>query len=91
MGISSGEALSHPLIELEDGTDGAISEDGQVLGSYLHGLFDHPEAATALLRWAGLNEAEGVDYATLREQELDRLADVLESQLQTERLLALLD
>lgn len=91
MGISRGEALSHPLIEHQDGTDGAISEDGQVLGSYLHGLFDHPEAATALLQWAGLSGAEGIDYDALREQELDRLADLLESHLQTERLLALLD
>ncbi len=90
MGISSGAALERPLIQLESITDGAISEDDQVLGTYLHGLFDHPEAASALLRWAGLYAAKGIDYAAIRERELDRLADVLEAQLDFQRVKALL-
>ena len=90
MGISHGPALRRPLIELEGSTDGALSEDKQVLGTYLHGLFDHPEAATALLRWAGLDAAEGIDYATLRERELDRLADMMEARLDLSSLQALL-
>jgi len=90
MGISSGEALERPLVRFGGTTDGAISEDRQVLGTYLHGLFNHPEAATALLRWAGADGVEGIDYSALRERELDRLADVLESQLDLPRLEALL-
>lgn len=90
MGISTGAALERPLVQLEGAPDGAIGEDNQVLGTYLHGLFDHPEAATALLRWAGLDAAEGIDYAALREQELDRLADVLEARLDLQSLQALL-
>ncbi len=91
MGISRGEALQRPLIRLESSTDGAVSEDDQVLGTYLHGLFDHPEAAGALLRWAGLKEAEGIHYTELRDREIDRLADVMEQQLDMERLKALLE
>lgn len=90
MGITTGEALQRPVVRLESGFDGAISMDNQVLGSYLHGLFDHPEATSALLRWAGLDKAEGIDYATLRERELNRLADVLETHLNMEQLFALL-
>ncbi|MFO1233971.1 MAG: hypothetical protein U1E47_02425 [Rivihabitans pingtungensis] len=52
-----------------------MSADGQILGSYLHGLFDHPEAGQALLRWAGLGDAQQVDLAALREASLERLAD----------------
>ena len=56
MGSSFGAALSRPMIRIETATgvrfDGAQSDDGQVLGTYLHGLFDHPEAARALLDWA---------------------------------------
>lgn len=90
MGVSTGAALQHPLVMLQDSTDGAVSEDNRVLGTYLHGLFDHPAAASALLRWAGLKGAEGIDYAALRERELDRLADMLEQQLDMKRLEALL-
>jgi adenosylcobyric acid synthase len=51
------------------------SADGQVLGSYLHGMFDTPQACSALLRWAGLSSEVSVDTAQLREASLDRIAE----------------
>ncbi|MBN7796223.1 cobyric acid synthase [Parahaliea mediterranea] len=67
---------------LEDGRDdGARSADGQVAGTYLHGLFDGETACVALLEWAGLENAEAVDRDALREGEIDRLADCLEQHL----------
>ncbi|MBE0510991.1 MAG: cobyric acid synthase [Chromatiales bacterium] len=88
MGRSSGAALSRPLLHLDGRTDGAISADGQVAGSYLHGIFDQPQACTALLQWAGLEQAEGLDYSALREREIERLADALEQHLDLDRMLA---
>jgi adenosylcobyric acid synthase len=75
MGISSGAALSRPAFEIEGRAEGACSEDGQILGSYLHGMFDNASACTALLRWAGLHSEHAVDAAALREASLDRIAD----------------
>ncbi|UTW46217.1 cobyric acid synthase [bacterium SCSIO 12696] len=76
-GVTRGN--QQPLVVISDGrNDGAIAEDGQVMGSYLHGLFDQPEAAAALLRWAGGGSQGTVDLNGLREQELERLADTLE-------------
>lgn len=70
------DCRQRPAFALADGRlDGAMSADGQILGSYLHGLFDHPEAGQALLRWAGLGDAQQVDLAALREASLERLAD----------------
>jgi adenosylcobyric acid synthase len=46
-----------------------------VLGTYLHGVFDTPQALAALLKWAGLAHAAPLDLAQLREQSLDRIAD----------------
>ncbi len=91
MGVSCGKGLSHPVALLGDSRDGARSEDDQVLGSYLHGMFDHPEACRALLRWAGMREAQSVDYHAIKEQALDRLADALEQQLDIEGLIQLLN
>ena len=87
MGISQGAALNRPAVQLNGRNDGAISADGQILGSYLHGLFDHPEACAALLRWAGVKEAQGLDYAALREREIERLADAMEQHLDLAGLL----
>lgn len=77
----SQEITCRPLVQLEDVTDGALTGDNQVLGTYLHGLFDHPEACAALLRWSGLNNAEAPDYNARREADIDRLADAIEAHL----------
>ena len=79
MGISSGPALQKPLFRLADKTDGAISAEGNIAGSYLHGLFDLPEACNTLLHWAGYQPHRAVDYHALRESGIDTLADMLES------------
>lgn len=84
MGISSGPALAIPAIIDEadhQACDGAMSEDGQIIGSYWHGLFESREACDALLHWAGLREAAAIDYLALRERELNRLADCIEQHL----------
>ena len=94
LGISQGPALQQPAAwllpvgeeALAPRPDGALSADGQVLGSYVHGLFDDPQAQAALLRWAGLRDAAAVDLAALREASLDRLADVLEEHLDVDTL-----
>ncbi|TDK65569.1 cobyric acid synthase [Sapientia aquatica] len=78
MGISTGTALATPAFYIDGRPEGAISADGQLLGTYLHGLFDHPDACQALLTWAGLGATAGatkVDLSALRETSLDRIAD----------------
>jgi len=82
MGVSRGPALARPAVHLAGGgSDGAWSADGQILGSYVHGLFDQPDALAALLAWAGLADAARVDLAARRQADLDRLADSIESAL----------
>jgi adenosylcobyric acid synthase len=75
MGVSSGPALASPAFEIGGRAEGACSADGQILGSYLHGMFDQASACAALLRWAGLDSDHAVDAAALREASLDRIAD----------------
>jgi len=78
---------SPALIGLEDGrNDGIINNDNNVLGTYLHGLFDAKDGAKSLLCWAGLNTNNVVDVDVIREQQLDRLAECLDQHLDTDFL-----
>ncbi|AZF43733.1 Cobyric acid synthase [Pseudomonas sp. R1-43-08] len=86
-GVTSGPALANAAVRLDDGrSDGAQSADGQILGTYLHGLFETPAACSALLSWAGLQDVQAVDYHALRERDIERLADLVENHLDTELL-----
>ena len=75
MGVSNGPALERPAFVIGGRPEGAISNDDQILGTYLHGLFDTPDACSALLRWAGLVSDTRLDLAQLREHSLERIAD----------------
>ncbi|KQN74749.1 cobyric acid synthase [Duganella sp. Leaf61] len=75
MGTSTGAALTRPAFSIDGRPEGAVSADGQILGTYLHGLFDTPQACSALLRWAGLDTQNTVDTSALREASLERIAD----------------
>ena len=89
-GVCSGPGLERWAVVLDDGRlDGARSADGQIIGTYLHGLFESSAASEALLRWAGLEQVQAVDYHALRERDIERLADMVEQHLDTDTLKAL--
>lgn len=89
-GLSEGKALQRPLLQLSHGPDGAISEDQQIIGSYLHGLFEQQSSCDALLQWAGLHRVISPDYIAQREADIERLAEMIEQHLDTEQLLTIL-
>jgi len=90
-GDTTGPALEHPFARIGERLDGALSADGQIAATYVHGLFDATASRAALLRWAGLGTSREFDYRELRERSLDRLADELQRALDVERILELLD
>jgi adenosylcobyric acid synthase len=89
-GVSEGKALLRPLLQLSHGPDGAISEDNQIIGTYLHGLFEQQTSSDALLHWAGLNNVSSPAYHALREADIERLAEMIEQHMDTEALLTIL-
>lgn len=95
MGVTRGAALERPAVWLDADAhdpvaDGARSVDDQVMGTYLHGLFDTPDALQALLAWAGARDLAAQDYNALREASLDRLADAFAEHLDLPRVWACL-
>jgi adenosylcobyric acid synthase len=95
MGVTEGPALAHPAVQLHEGdtarAEGALSEDGQILATYLHGLFDSPQACAALLRWAGLRNAERIDHDARRLASIDKLADAVAASVDMDALWRLVE
>jgi len=89
-GISAGPALENPVIITDDKSDGALSDDQQIMGTYFHGLFDEHETCDAILQWCGLEQAETANYFELREQGINRLADAIEQNLDIDELIQLI-
>ncbi|MCG9662598.1 Cobyric acid synthase [Vibrio mediterranei] len=79
--------LSQALIELSVGTkDGAISEDNQVIGTYLHGILDSSEFVSLLVRWVNGESVSSYSINDEKEQALDTIADALENHLDLRQL-----
>ena len=62
-------------------TEGNVNEKGNVIGTYLHGIFDGIEfrqhIANTLRRTKKLKERQSIAYESVRDKEIDRLADVV--------------
>jgi adenosylcobyric acid synthase len=89
MGRTTGPACAAPLIRFDDGrTDGAISTDGRVAGTYLHGFFNDDRQRTAWIARLGGSASE-LSHDAQVEAALDALADHLEVHVEIDRLLKL--
>ncbi len=76
-------AQAVPWLQIGDRTDGIMNQNGNVMGSYLHGLFDDGQLFAAIAshirRQKGLeDEAQApVSFEVFREREFDRIADIV--------------
>lgn len=84
-GVCTGPALKKPFSNISQRPDGAISDDGMIAGTFVHGLFDHGQQW--LFDWTGTTASETLDYPALREQGIDLLADTLSRHLDIPRTL----
>ncbi len=91
MGTSQGEALGHPAILFNkhpsnQTTDGALSKDNLILGTYLHGLFENQASCNSLLQWAGFSKPKALDYRQITELEINRLAQIVQQHIDISRI-----
>ena len=74
--------------------DGAVNQAGNCFGSYLHGLFDNDNFRSALLNKLRNKQSMGAEqksynYQKEIENNLDRLADMVEKNIDINKLLKL--
>jgi adenosylcobyric acid synthase len=89
MGVTEGHDCRRPFARLDGGAEeGAVSFDGRVVGTYIHGLFaDDRQRSAWLQRFAAGGAA--IAYGALIEATLDRLGAHLAANVAIDRLLKL--
>ena len=89
IGTTTGPDTTRPLTTRDDGrSEGAISPDGLVAGSYVHGLFGLAAQRRAWLARLGV-DAVGPDHAAAIDSALDSIAETLERHVAIDALIAL--
>ena len=87
MGTTEGPDHARPFSQLSDGSpEGAMSPDGQIIGSYVHGLFADDRQRAAWLKRFGAGGTQ-ISYESLVDNILDRLAAHLEAHVDVDALL----
>ncbi len=88
VGRTAGPDCANPMLTFDDGRDdGAVSDDGRVSGTYVHGLFAGDACRAAWL--AGFGAASAVSHGASVEAALDALAAHLETHMDVGRLIGL--
>jgi adenosylcobyric acid synthase len=88
MGATQGPDCARPFATIDGAPEGAVSTNGRVIGTYVHGLFADDRQRSAWLQRLGADPAN-VAYEELVESTLDRLAKHLTTFVDLDRLLSL--
>lgn len=88
VGVTEGEDSTRPFSTIGNHTEGAMSADGRVFGTYVHGLFADDGQRSAWLERLGA-ERSALNYEEQVDAVLDRLADHMECHLDLDRLLSI--
>ncbi|WP_296069902.1 cobyric acid synthase [uncultured Agrobacterium sp.] len=88
VGETTGIAGELPFSTINGHDDGAISPDGRVFGTYIHGLFADDSQRSAWLQRLG-GQGTALNYDAQVDAVLDRLAAHMEQHLDLDRLLAI--
>ena len=86
VGRTIGRALEHPFLTIGGRPEGAVSDDGRIIGCYVHGLFSSDAFRQDFLSRIRDREDSSIGYERQVEEVLDRLAEHLECHLDVESI-----
>ena len=87
-GDTQGPDCERAVFHIGGRRDGAVSANGRIAGTYLHGMFANDVFRETWLRRAGATSLEAYDYGASVEAALEALADHVERTVDVDALLA---
>jgi len=89
MGRTQSADIQRSFLEVAGQAEGAVSADGRVMGTYLHGLFASDDFRRAFLLEGGKSGHQDLSYEASIDAAIDALADHLEAALDIDSLIAI--
>ncbi|MGL5347298.1 MAG: cobyric acid synthase [Peptostreptococcaceae bacterium] len=95
--IESLNVINKKLDEVVNYVEGSVNKDGNVVGTYIHGVFDEIDFTRALLnnirKQKGLDKIESSvsSFDEFKQNEYDKLADLLREHLDIEKIYKIMD
>lgn len=97
MGVSHHGKSVKPFVHIAeenegkvDIKDGAVNADENVIGTYLHGIFDSTDFrqyfVNMLREKKGIKKRESVSYEELRDKEINKLADIVRNNIDMNKI-----
>ena len=80
IGKTKGNDCDKPFATVNKKNEGAVSKNGSVMGSYLHGMFENDEFRSNFLNQIGF-ESSDLNYSKNVDQSLNDFADFLEENI----------
>ena len=95
--VNSLNTITKKLDEKVNYEEGSVNQEGNVVGTYLHGIFDDVDFTRSLLN--NIREAKGLEkvkssvasFEEFKQKEYDRLAEVLREHLDIEKIYEIMD
>jgi len=88
LGKTEGPDRRQPFAMIGDNPEGAVSRDGRIIGTYLHGCFSSDAFRTTFLNSLG-GETSSLAFEATIDRTLDELAEHLKRHLDLDRILAI--
>ncbi len=95
MGHTEIQGKASPLLDVSESAVAVMSESSPVFGTYVHGIFDNDDARRSFVNWLRQQKGlppltSGFSYQFFRQQQLDKLANMVKGNCNLEQILHLL-
>jgi adenosylcobyric acid synthase len=80
--VGRSEVTGVQPLELTNGVfDGALSDCGQIMGTYLHGFFDEVEVLNLIAEWVNGSQIKQQNFEEIKELGINLIADAIEQHM----------
>lgn len=84
--VNGEQKNNQALLAIKGENQGLLTQDNQIAGCYLHGIFDMPEALQLIMHWAGSDIRQSISVDELENIAINRISDACQQYLEMDKI-----